>query len=281
MVGLVALEELTHFAEKLAGQYLNTHNNERRSYGQTWEQEQRAREAALRLNQGAAQTSMVKDRIDQVSNFAQLLDLLDESDNLAVAPAKFVGLYLALPKGVRDSVIAARDLLDLYYTSDWRRTTVKSADDGAVAYLIDSQNISFKQLPLPSRLVRATGESGGVQLGGGLAERPEFTGHIYPAERFFAVLFGLSEVERAKVFPDPSMLLSLPKPVEFVGLAPAAKEAFAQIGFEIGGSYGSRVVTYPISAAAFDQLISYMAFDQSDTLFNPPPKAESDQGGAL
>jgi len=272
----VIAEEATHFAELFLGRYLNAYNLERKSWGTTWEAEARARQAAERVTQSATEGSRVRQEIEGANSFTALLDLLQESDNLAVTPSKFVGLYLALPKSERDSVIASKELLDLYYTSDWKRTGVKSADNGAIAYLIDSQNQVIKSVSLPDRLVRVAGETGKI-LRGGLESLPVFTGRIYPAERFFALLFNLTEVERSQLFPDPGLLLSLPKPVSYVGFAPAERgESFAVIGFQSDGASGAAVTTYPITKTAFERLTFLFAMEGSDTLFTPSPDGEED-----
>lgn len=198
-----------------------------------------------------------------------------------MSPSKFVGLYLALPKAERDSVLASRELLDLYYNSDWRRASLRSADEGAVAYIIDSQDHVIRTVTLSDRHVRVAGEFGRV-LKGGLVNQPPFAGRVYPAERFFAILFQLPEAERGQLFPDPGMLLGLPKPVTAVGLAPAGHEAFAVIGFETAGESGPVVTSYPISPAAFDRLTYLLAWTGSDTLLGGEGSVESgagDRGG--
>jgi hypothetical protein len=225
------------------------------------------------LTREAGESSRLKQQIDEASSFGDLLDLLSKSDNLGISPSKFVGLYLSLPKANRDSVIAAKELLNLYYASDWRRTTIKSALNGAVAYLIDSQNQVMRTVPLPEGHVRVVGDFGRV-IKSSLEAMPMFTGRIYPSERFFAILFNLSEAERLQLFPDPGMLLSIPKPVMQVGLGVIFKDGFAVIGIQSSSATGPMVTLYPISNAAYDRLTFLLAWQGSDTLFTPPDTAK-------
>ena len=273
-------EELTHFVEITAGRYLAAHNSEREPYGTTWEKERKARIAARMLSEGLAAGSKLRDATDRAETLADLVDVLPNDGSVQVSPSKFVSLYMSLPKSSRDRLIPSIDLLDFYYNSEWIRTSVSLENDAAIAHFVDGQNHVFHSVPLPDDLIRVA-STGGRRIVGGLDDDPRFIGRLHTSERFFAILFQLSEQERTAIFPDPEMLLGLPKPVNWVGLAPAGGEPFAQAGFESVSPDGPVINIYPISVAAFDRLSFLLAWADSDTLFRerePPDQPSANRG---
>lgn len=218
------------------------------------------------LAEGLAAGSKLKDASDRANSFAELVDVLPNEGVAQISPSKFVSLYMALPKSSREGLIPSKDLLDLYYNSDWARTSVGLEQDSVGARLIDGQNHVLRQILLPDALIRVA-STGGRHVAGGLDGDPRFLGRLHPSERFFAILFQLPEQERSAIFPDPEMLLGLPKPVNWVGLAPAGGEVFAQVGFESSSPEGPLITIYPISIQAFDRLSFLLAWADSDTLF--------------
>jgi hypothetical protein len=270
----LSLEEITHFGELLLGRYLNNHNNERKPWGTTWEREQKSRQALMKLEAQVGEDNRLKQAVGRVATFSDLLDLLPTTGSLTVPPSKFVSLYLALPKSERDSLISARELLDLYYNSSWVRSSVKLDEGVAKALLIDRQNQIIRTISLDERYARVSSDRGRTARGS-LSDDPAYTGHIYLSEQFLEVFFKLSEEERGSLIPDPGMLLAVPKPITFIGLAPAGREPFSLISFESLGPNGVILTTYPISPDAYDRLVFLMAMRESDTLFREePPPAE-------
>jgi len=236
-----------------------------------WEQESLSRRATDRLNRTMIEASRLRQEVDAAASFSSLLDLLPEAGTLSLSPGKFVSLYNALPKASRDSLISSQALLDLYHTSEWTRTSLRIEEDTAVAYLIDNGNQPLRSIRLPDRFARSAGEGGRIERGT-LTETGDFTGRIYPADRFFALLFRMTEAERSRLFPDPGLLLGVPKPVDSVGLAPAVKkDAFALIGFQSASASGPQVVAFPIAQSAFENLTFLLAMQNSDTLFKEQP----------
>ncbi len=266
VMALFVAEEATHLGEIYAGRYLSNHNSEREPYGITWEKERKARLAARQLAEGLAAGSKLKDNTDRVGTFIELVNILPNNGSAQISPSKFVSLYMALPKSSRDGLISSTELLDYYYNSEWTRTSVSLENDVASAHFVDGKNQILRSVPLVDELIRVVG-TGGRRVIGGLSDDSRFIGRLHPAERFFAILFQLPDIDRNAIFPDPEMLLGLPKPLTWVGLAPAGGEPFAQVGFESNSPDGPSITIYPVSIAAFDRLSFLLAWADSDTLF--------------
>ena len=282
LIGLAIFitEEFTHFVEISAGRYLSAHNSEREAYGITWEKERMARIAAQKLAEGLAAGSKRRDAADRAATMADLVDILPNNGSAQTSPSKFVSLYMALPKSSRDKLIPAEQLLDLYYNSQWMRTSVSLDNDMATAHFVDGNNQILRSITLPDEIIRVE-SAGGRRVIGDLDDDPRFIGRLHPAERFFAILFQLSEQERTAIFPDPEMLLGLPKPVVWVGLGLGDSDPFAQVGFESTSPEGPIVTIYPISNRAYQRLSFLLAWADSDTLFRDqdvPEQPEKSSG---
>ncbi len=225
-----------------------------------------ARLAARKLADGLAAGSKRRDAVDKANTMAELVDILPDIGSTQTSPSKFVSLYMALPKSSRDGLMSSQELLDLYYNSQWIRTSVSLEGEVATAHFVDGNNQILRSVPLPEALIRAE-SPGGQRVIGDLSSDPRFIGRLHTAERFFAILFQLPEQERIAIFPDPEMLLGLPKPVTWVGLGLTDNDPIAQVGFESSSSDGPVVTIYPISTKAFQRLSFLLAWADSDTLF--------------
>jgi len=271
VLGLV--EWQTHLIERLIGRWLNNHNTERQAWGTLWAQEEKTRQASKQLEGEAAMTVQLRLEADRVANFGELLALVPSGESLSISPAKFVGLYLSLPEEQRAEIIKSIELLAYYYTSDWRRALIQRQGDGGAALLLDAHDNILLTLNISPAAAAAISGAGRLQRGG-LAHNSAFAGRIYLGEKFISYLFVIPESERNRIFPDPTILLSLPKPLLQVGLAPASNSGFAYIGFETSGAEGLTVISYPISDEAFERLSFALAWQGSDTLFDPVAGAD-------
>ncbi|MBM3327909.1 MAG: hypothetical protein FJY67_00360 [Calditrichaeota bacterium] len=271
LIALLALDWQFRLTERIIGRHLVRHNDEREPWGTLWTMEEKARTASRRMEEESAQLGLLRERADRAGSFGEIAELLGDGETVVLSPSRFVSLYLALPEMLRPDLIPPKDLLAHYYTSDWRRTLLTRPGGlvaGCRAVLLDAHDQPLLTLHLEPRFLFTSAKARTLATGG-LAADPAFAGRIYPGEKFIQYLFILPEADRNNLFPDPEMLLSLPKPLRYVGLAPERGDGFAVIGFEAAGEAGPVVATHPISPRTFERLAFALTWEGSDTLFAP------------
>ncbi len=270
------LETQFYYVEKTVGSFLNLRNKGREAYGTTWERRQQSDLAEELLEQEAGEASSIRRKAERVNSFSELMSIVPSDDGLSLSPAKFIELYLNLPAAMQSILVEQTELTNYQRGNRWQRTSIwKQGEDGA-AYLIDSRNQIIKSIVI-SRLFLNAADSYGASTPGTLSEIPEFAGHIYPAEKFNKLFFSLTDEKRSAFFPEPGILLKLPRNIVYIGLSPSENQHdLGMIGFESETVDGNMVTRYPASASMMQQIIWKFSWENSDTLFSPDiPSTES------
>lgn len=271
------VEERSFFVEKTAGRYLNRRNATREPWGRSWERQRRSHAAVKQMDEEATRSSRMRRQAELVGSFAELLSLIPDDEGVQISPDKFIDLYQALPAALRRRLIHQGELVDLYWTGDWQRTSVWRKDGGGLAYLVDARNRVMRHLNISRALLDAA-EIYGKVTPGRLTDIPAFAGRIYPSDRFFAIVFRLSEEERTALFMDPDILLQLPRPVMQVGVASAEDpDGYATVGFESAAEGGFIVTTYPALPAPLNRVTWMLAWEDADTIFATMKSAAAEQ----
>lgn len=264
---LFILEIQFQYVERIIGRFLNDRNEGREAFGTTWERREQSELAEEILEQEAGEANAIRRKAERVNSFAELLNLIPVDDFLSLSPDKFIELYLNLPVALQSLLIDQSELTNFRRGDSWQRTSIWRQGENGAAYLIDSQNQILKHINISKAFLNAAG-SYGVSTRGSLSEMPQFVGHIYPADKFNKLFFSLPDAKRNAFFPEPSILLKLPKNITYVGLTPSENlNDLGIVGFESETADGNMVVTYPASADMMQQFIWKFSWEGSDTLF--------------
>ncbi len=265
---LLTIETQSFFIERIGGSYLNWRNKGREAYGTTWERRQHTDNAAQQLDIEAGQVSQLRRKAEFVSNFTELLAIVPDGEGVSISPEKFIELYLDLPNALQSKLIDQTELTKLQRKGTWRRTSVWKQNKNGMAYLVDDRNQILQTVQLYQSFLEIAATYGKT-VDTPLSAISIFAGHIYSADRFNKLFFSLPDDKRNAFFPEPGIMLRLPKHIINVGLAPAEnQDDFGIIGFEAEDLNGVTVVTYPASTATMNQLIWKFAWEGSDTLYN-------------
>ncbi len=204
-----------------------------------------------------------------VSDFPELIALLSQGTGVSITPEKFVQLFRTIPAPLRPLLISPRDLVELYWSDTWLRTSIWVKDGGCVAYLIDSRNRMIRDIRI-TRSVLDAAASYGKSTTGKISSISDFSGSIFPGSKFLKIFTNMPQSERYGLFSDPDILLAIPKPLIRVGLSPSMDEGeIGFIGFESKNDDGEFVIVFPATNTGINRLRWLLAWEESNTLFAP------------
>lgn len=265
----VLLESRVYFVERLGGMYLNWRNRDREAYGAFWERQQHSRQAAQQLRAEAGEASRLRNEAQKASSFNELVGLVPDGEGLPISPDKFVELYLTLPTFLQRQLIDPTELTGLRTEGAWHRSAVWKYGDGGSVYLIDRNHQVLRNLSLSPAFLQIAAFFGKTAPGR-LDDVLEFSGHIYPAQRFFDLFYALPDSIRQLFFPETDIMLRLPTSAARVGLSAPEGEEYGLIGFETDVLEGNQVVLFAASSRLMQKLIWRLSWEGSDTLFFNP-----------
>lgn len=253
--------------EKSAGAYLNWRNSGREAWGTLWEKESVNRKAARRIEEESSESARLRHQAELVSSFAELMSIVPEGVGVPLTPEKFIELYKTIPLQLRSSLIDSDELADLYWTGSWQRGSVWRKDDSVNIFFIDERNRVIRDAKFDADLITAAAGFGYV-YSDRINNLTEFTGNLFPAERFFEKFFNLDERAMADFNINADILLSLDKPVLQIGLSSGKSGSnYGVIGFESVSVEGYRVTVYPVPTESVNKMLWTLAWSDSDTLF--------------
>lgn len=241
VVTLVTTELLFDWAEKSLGAYLVTTNNHRPKLGAIWEQGRQSDSARQTLAQYANDRRNTQRQVRRADTLGQLLDSIDSVQGAMVSASRFLDLYLKLPPVLSNEIVSPYTLLSLTSSSRWQRTFLERQDNQVLIYLLDGQNQVIHRLTIGS-VLRTHVEHGEVAIRSGLDQLSEFAGHIYPAEKFFASLNRFPRADRERIIAHPEVLLRISGAIRRVGISEATLGEAVDLGFEVDGLDGPRVI---------------------------------------
>lgn len=245
LVCLLLLLGITEFRfdwiEKAVGAYLTTTNAHRPRSGAIWDKGREADSARSTLAQYAAQRRHLQREVRQATSLGQLLSNLGDDKGAMISSEHFIELYLKLPPVLSHEIASPFTLLSRRSGGQWQRTFLERKNDQLHVYMLDADNQVMHRLSI-GQLLLAHIQRGEVAIRTGLDQLADFNGRIYSAERFFAALSDLPEEERNRVVAHPEDLLRVNGRIERVGISDRVMGDAVDLGFEVNGLDGPRVV---------------------------------------
>ncbi len=245
LVCLLAVAGITEFRfdwiEKAVGAYLTTTNAYRPRSGAIWEKGREADSARTTLAQYADQRQHLQSEVRQAHSLGQLVANLGEDKGAMISSEHFIELYLKLPPIISHEIVSPFTLLTLQSDGRWQRTFLERKGNNLLVYMLDGSNQVIHRLSIDQVLLVHI-ERGEVAIRTGLDQLADFNGRIYLAERFFKALDGLPEEERKRIVAHPEDLLRVEGRIERVGISEQMIGDAVDLGFEVSGRDGPRVV---------------------------------------
>lgn len=245
LVCLLTVVGITEFRfdwiEKAVGAYLTTTNAYRPRSGAIWEKGREADSARTTLAQYSDQRQHLQREVRKAASMGQLLSNLGEDKGAMISSEHFVELYLKLPPVLSHEIASPFTLLTYQSGGRWQRTFLERQNNLLQIYMLDANNQVIHRLSIGQVLLEHI-ERGEVAIRTGLDQLADFNGGIYPAERFFSALAELPEETRKRVVAHPEDLLRVDGRIERVGISNRMMGDAVDLGFEVNGVDGPRVV---------------------------------------
>jgi hypothetical protein len=242
MVLLVTIAELRFdWMEDLIGGYLVTTNRFRPESGAIWEKGHRTEDARQVLEKIVTDKQAVQREARNAENFTQIAETLSRGHELIISANHFRHLYNALPPELAGELLSPYAMVRFISERQWDRTFFEPGLSGFNIYLLNKDNRVLRQLTVPGDMLTRI-ERGETPRTDTLDNLPQFDDRIYPAERFFKALEGVSEDVRREAVPWPENLLKSPGRVARVAISDEVLSGYIEMGFEMEEPNRTRVV---------------------------------------
>jgi hypothetical protein len=269
ILGLLVTEFRFDWIEKAVGTYLVSNNHLRPESGAVWDQDHEVDMARKSLTQYMDRRSDVQREVRRATSMGQVVSGIDDDRGAMISAGHFIELYQKLPAILSQEIISPYTLLSLVSANQWKRTFFeRQADDQFLIYLLDDQNQVLHRLAIGPVLIEHI-QRGEVAIQSGLDQLSDFADHIYPAESFFAALNTMSNEVKREILDSPQNLLGVSGRIVRVGISSQPAAGSVDIGFEIEGVQGTKVVLTQGLAAHVDQL-QWRLKGRTQTLGQPP-----------
>jgi len=229
------------WVEVLVGRYLAVTNSHRPESGSVWEQGRLKQVATQTLEQMVTQQLTAQREAHEASSLAQLIDGLSESQGAMISAEQFKSLYIQIPEAAARNLFSPILMLRIGAEKSWDRVYMERENDQVGIYLLDRDNNVLSYKTLTDQQLKSTGTEPHI-LSGTLDEQPEFTGRIYPADRFFMALDTLTPEIQRGVLSQPSTLLSAQGTPLRVGVSDEVDADMIRIGIEMDTPQGRQIV---------------------------------------
>ncbi len=238
---LIVTEWRLDWMETGVGGYLVATNSYRPKSGTIWDQGRQTESARQALAEAANQRQDLQNEIRQAVTLGQVVADIGDQKGAMLSADHFVELYLKLPPVISHEIVSPYALLNYLSNGQWQRTFIERQEQQLSIYLLDVQSQVIHRLNIGPVLLGYI-ERGEVAIGSGLEQLSDFSGHIYPADRFFAALDSLPEEVRKRIISHPEELLSLRGRIRRIGISQSAIGDAVELGVEVEGLDGSKVI---------------------------------------
>jgi len=229
------------WVETLAGRYLSATNQSRPETGALWEMGKQTTHAHEYLNKIISKKENARQTVYQAASFSDLASSILPGEWVTLEKQQFKTLYLALEKPEALKIMEPAKLVWLINSSALDRIFCEGIADGINLYFIDSENRVIQEIDLRKEdLIEI--ENGQKPVIGRLAQIEEFSGRIYPAQKFFDAVFKLPSDILPDLMVNPETVLKLDGKIIHIGIWNEAENGYIKIGFEIQGPDEPRVV---------------------------------------
>jgi hypothetical protein len=229
------------WVEQSVGAYLATTNAYRPESGTVWDQGHQTEQARQALSQYMSQRQNVQMEARRATSLGQVVSGITDERGAMISAEHFVELFLALPPVISHEIISPFTLLAQLSSGQWQRTFFERQDQQLSIYLLDNQNQVLHRLVVGSGLLEHI-LRGEVAVSSSLAGLSDFANHIYPAQRFFELLNSYPEAVRQGILAHPDDLLHISGRIVRVGISDRVSEDVIDLGFEVEGTQGLKVI---------------------------------------
>jgi hypothetical protein len=266
---LVATELHFSWIESAVGAYLLSTNDLRPESGAIWEQGHKSESAQHALREYMDRRQDIQREVRRASSMGQAISGIEEARGAMISAAHFLELYCKLPPAISHDVASPYALMAYWSSGKWQRTFFAFQDAGRLSiFLLDANSQVLLRLDLEADLVDHI-RRGEVAIHGGLDELKDFSGHIYPADLFFAVLNNLPPNVRERAVARPGDLLRISGKIRRVGISSKSLAGAVDLGFEVEDASGVKVILTQGHTTAVQRL--RLALDSGPPLAEEPP----------
>ncbi len=241
LLAIAVTEARLNWLENIAGAYLVKTNPLRPESGAIWDQGHKSSQARQTLESYINQRRSAQDEARRATSLGQLTTAVESSGNAMISSEQFVELYMKLPPLLSQELISPFTMLSYISSGRWQRTYFERQDSQMQVYLLDAENQVLHRLVVSQGLL-ALIQRGEVAISTGLDQLADFAGHVYAAERFFNVLNSFPAAVRRAIIAHPEDLLRVSGRMMRVGIADSAMGDTVDLGFEIQGADGLKVI---------------------------------------
>lgn len=271
-IALIFTELHFDWLEHLLGNYLSTTNAYRPQSGAIWEQGNQVDSAREALVAYSSQRQNSRIEAQRSTSMGQVVGNIADDKGAMISADHFIELFLNLPPAISHEIISPYRLLAELSAGNWMRTFFEQQAGQMTVYLLDEQNQVLDRMTLVPELLDYI-KRGEVAVTMGLDRMADFAAHIYPADRFFKVLSGLSEDVRAGIIPRPEDLLRIPGRIRRVGISEVPQSDMVDLGFEIESLDGPKVI---LTQGRYEDVQRLQYTLEGRTFFSLPGYAEDD-----
>lgn len=275
VLSLLVTEFRFDWIEGVVGAYLVSSNHQRPESGVVWDQGHKSDMARKRLSQYMNERSGVQREVRRATSMGQVIDGMDAERGAMISAGHFVELYQKLPPVLSHEIISPYALLAHLSGTDWKRTFFeRQGDEQLNIYLLDNHNQVLHRLSVGLVLIEHI-HSGEVAILSRLDQLGDFAGQIYSAEKFFKALNSLSEEEKKGILDSPGNLLAVSGRIVRVGISSQPMVGAVDIGFEVEGAQGAKVILTQSMASHVSRLqwiLEAQAFPPPQSLEGDPPQ---------
>ena len=229
------------WVEILVGRYLAVTNSHRPESGSVWEQGRLKQVATQTLEQMVTQQLTAQREAREASSLAQLIDGLSASQGAMISAEQFKSLYIQIPEATARNLFSPILMLRISAEKSWDRVYMERENGQVGIYLLDRGNTVLSYTTLNDQQLQSTGTAPPV-VASRLADQPEFTGRIYPADRFFMALDTLPAEIQQGVLAHPGAVLAADGTPVRVGFSDEVVAGTIRIGIELDTPRGPQIL---------------------------------------
>jgi hypothetical protein len=241
LTALVVTELRFDWIEQSVGAYLATTNAFRPESGTIWEQGRQTDQARQALSHFMSQRQNAQMEARRATSLGQVISGISDDRGAMISAEHFVELFLALPPVISHEIVSPYSLLAQLSNGHWQRTFFERQDRQLSIYMLDNQNQVLHRLVVGPGLLEHI-LRGEVAVSSSLAGLNDFADHIYPAQRFFELLNSYPEKVRQGIISHPEDLLRISGRIIRVGISDRNSGDVVDLGFEVEGSQGLKVI---------------------------------------
>lgn len=240
-VMLIFSEYRFGWGEQVLGRFLAAINQTRPEKGAVWELGRDTLTAHETVSQLIDRKSDTKAFAHRADSFSGIVHHLLPGEWVTLDKSHFKDLYRTLPLTHARQILEPARLIWLLNGDVTDRIFCEGLKNGIKIYFINTENRVIHQIELTQNTLTAIAEKKYLKPGT-LEAFDEFSGRIYPVNRFFDAVFKLPPEMIPDLLPDTDLLLDQEGVISRVGIWNEAEDGFIRLGFEFRHQTGVRVL---------------------------------------